>query len=249
MDLIAQLKAERDSKYNGGLYHQTQILFAYNSNRIEGSRLTQEQTRFILETKSFFPEGDAPIKVDDVVETANHFRLFDYMLDHAEEPLTEAMVKEYHRILKLGTSGAALSWFRVGEYKSVGNAVGDIRTATPKQVPIRMRTLFSRWSKKGLHTLEEIADFHYRFESIHPFQDGNGRVGRMILFKECLANGLTPFVILDADKMFYYRGLREYEHMPGYLIGTFQASQDFYEELCEKLLPSQEVEQENDLEL
>lgn len=249
MDLIEQLKAERDHQYKGGLYHRTQILFAYNSNHIEGSRLTEEQTRFIFEIKSFFPEGDAPIKVDDVVETTNHFRLFDYMLDHAEEPLTEEMVKEYHRILKTGTTDAALTWFRVGEYKSVGNAVGDIRTATPKQVPIRMRALLSRWSQKNLHTLEDIADFHYRFESIHPFQDGNGRVGRMILFKECLANGLTPFVILDADKMFYYRGLREYEHTPGYLIGTFQVSQDFYQEMCDQLLPNQETEQEEDMEL
>ena len=187
--------------------------------------------------------------MDDVVETTNHFRLFDYMLDHAEEPLTEAMVKEYHRILKTGTTDAALTWFNVGEYKNVANTVGDIRTATPKQVPIRMKALLSRWNQKSSHTLEELADFHYHFETIHPFQDGNGRVGRMILFKECLAHGLTPFVILDADKMFYYRGLHEYENMPGYLIGTFQVSQDFYQELCEELLPSHEAEPEEDMEL
>lgn len=229
MDLLAELRAERDSKYKGGLYHRTQILFAYNSNHIEGSRLTEEQTRFIFETKSFFPQGEAPIMVDDVVETNNHFRLFDYMLDHADEPLTEAMVKEFHRILKTGTTDAALTWFRVGEYKAVANSVGEVRTATPKQVPVRMGALLSQWDKKATHTLEELAGFYYRFEIIHPFQDGNGRVGRMILFKECLANGLTPFVILDADKMFYYRGLREYEHTPGYLVGTFQISQDYYQ--------------------
>lgn len=249
MNLLTELKAERDSKYKGGLYHRTQILFAYNSNHIEGSRLTEEQTRFIFETKSFFPDGDNPIRVDDVVETTNHFRLFDYMLDHAEEPLTEAMVKEYHRILKTGTTDAALTWFNVGEYKSVANTVGDIRTATPKQVPIRMKALLSRWNQKPSHTLEELADFHYHFETIHPFQDGNSRVGRMILFKECLAHGLTPFVILDADKMFYYRGLHEYENMPGYLIGTFQVSQDFYQELCEELLPGHEAEPEEGLQL
>ena len=249
MNLLGELLAERSGKYKGGLYHRTQIQFAYNSNRIEGSWLTEEQVRFILETKSFFPNGDKPIRVDDVVETMNHFQLFDYMLDHADEPLTETMVKEYHRILKTGTTDAALTWFKVGEYKSVANMVGEIRTATPKQVPVRMKALLTRWSQKTSHTLEELADFHYHFETIQPFQDGNGRVGRMILFKECLANGLTPFVILDADKMFYYRGLHEYENMPGYLVGTFQVSQDFYQELCEELLPSVEPVKEDNFEL
>lgn len=249
MDFLKELLAERNSKYKGGLYHRTQILFAYNSNHIEGTRLTEEQTRYIFETKSFFPDGEGPIKVDDVVETINHFRLFDYMPDHALEPLTEAMIKEFHRILKTGTTDETLAWFHVGEYKGVANMVGDIRTATPKQVPIRMKALLSQWERKPAHTVEDLADFHFRFETIHPFQDGNGRVGRMILFKECLANRLTPFVILNADKAFYYRGLHEYEHTPGYLVGTFQVSQDFYQELCEELLPSVEPEQEDDFEL
>ena len=192
MDFLEELLAERENKYKGGLYHRTQILFAYNSNHIEGSRLTEDQTRFIFETKSFFPDGGNPIRVDDVVETTNHFRLFDYMLDHALEPLSEAIIKEFHRILKTGTTDEALAWFNVGEYKAVANMVGDIRTATPKQVPIRMKALLSQWESKRTHIIEDLADFHYRFETIHPFQDGNGRVGRMILFKECLGKWVDP---------------------------------------------------------
>lgn len=240
MNVLELLTAERERQYKGGLYHLTQILFAYNSNRIEGSRLTEEQTRFIYETKSFFPDADAPIFADDVVEAVNHFRLVDYMLDHALEPLTEDMIKEFHRILKSSTTDSALTWFRVGDYKVVENAVGDIKTATPKQVPIRMGALLKRYEAKQMHLLEDIADFHFRFETIHPFQDGNGRVGRIIMFKECLKNGIMPFIILDQDKAFYYRGLREYERQPGYLIGTCQMSQDIYSELYEKFSAVQE---------
>lgn len=231
------LQAERAAHYKGGIYHLTQVLFAYNSNHIEGSHLTEEQTRFIYETKTFFPDGTDPIHADDVVETINHFRLFDFMLDHAAEPLSEDMIKEFHRILKTSTTDSALSWFRVGEYKSVANAVGDITTATPKEVPMRMEKLLKWYHQKPSHSLEDLAEFHHRFETIHPFQDGNGRVGRMILFKEALKNDIVPFVILDRDKAFYYRGLREYSHQPGYLIGTFQMEQDLYGELLQKLSP------------
>ncbi len=237
MTLLELLRAEREAKYKGGLYHLTQIQFAYNSNHMEGTRLTEEQTRYIYETSSFFPEGEQPIRADDVVETLNHFRLFDRMLDHAEEPLTEELIKEYHRVLKTGITDSALPWFQVGDYKTVANAVGEIKTATPKQTPIRMKALLGRYHRKAAHTLEELAEFHYQFEAIHPFQDGNGRVGRMILFRECLKNDLIPFVILDRDKLFYYRGLREYPHQPGYLIGTFQMAQDIYREQIGKFMP------------
>lgn len=247
MTVLNLLKAERNRHYKGGLYHMTQVLFAYNSNHIEGSRLTEDQTRFIYETKSFFPEGEEPISADDVVETVNHFALFDYMLDYAEEPLTEGMMKEYHRILKTSTTDSALTWFRVGDYKGATNAVGDVTTATPKQVPVRMGALMKRYNAKPSHTLEDIADFHYRMETIHPFQDGNGRVGRMVMFKECLRNGIMPFLILDRDKPFYYRGLKEYERQPGYLIGTCQMEQDFYQEMYERFLPPQEREEEPEL--
>ncbi len=237
MTPLELLRAERNAHYKGGIYHLTQVLFAYNSNHIEGSRLTEEQTRFIYETKSFFPDGEDPINADDVVETVNHFRLFDFMLDCAEEPLSEDLIKEFHRILKSSTTDSALTWFRVGEYKSARNTVGDITTATPRQVPVRMAALLKRYHQKAVHTLEDLVDFHYQFETIHPFQDGNGRVGRMVLFKECLKEGVTPFVILDRDKQFYYRGLREYPNEKGYLIGTCQMSQDIYKEQLQRFMP------------
>ena len=242
MTVLELLRSERSRGYKGGLYHATQIIFAFNSNHIEGSRLTEEQTRLIYETKSFFPSSDSPVYADDVIETVNHFRLMDYMLEHAEDPLTEDMIKEFHRILKSGTIDALEPWFRVGEYKEVANSVGGINTATPKQTPIRMTALVNRYGKIQHHTLEDIVDFHFRFEQIHPFQDGNGRVGRIVMFKECLKNDVMPFVILDRDKVFYYRGLREYEHQPGYLLGTCQMSQDFYSELYHKLAPSYGIE-------
>lgn len=240
MTVLEQLRDEKERQYKGGLYHLTQILFSYNSNHIEGSRLTEEQTRYIFETKSFFPSGEEPIRADDVIETVNHFRLFDLMLESVEMPLTEGMIKEYHRILKSGTTDSGLSWFRVGDYKAVANVVGNKETATPEQVPGRMAALLREYHHKELHTLEDLADFHYRFERIHPFQDGNGRVGRMILFKECLKNGLTPFVVLEQDRQFYYRGLSEYEREPGYLLGTFGQEQDIYEAQIKRLSPVQE---------
>lgn len=242
MTILEQLKAEKEHGYKNGLYHLTQILFAYNSNHMEGSRLTEEQTRYIYETKSFFPNGEEPIRADDVTETVNHFRLFDFMLENAGKPLTEGLIKEYHRILKSGTTDSALSWFRVGDYKTVANVVGNRETTSPEKVSEAMAALLSQYGRKKTHTLEDLADFHYRFERIHPFQDGNGRVGRMILFQECLKNGITPFVILERDRPFYYRGLSEYENEPGYLIGTFQQEQDIYEAQIQKLSPAQEID-------
>lgn len=239
MNVREQLLAERKAKYKGGIYHTTQIMFAYHSNHIEGTRLTEEQTRFIYETHSFFAESDQPIHTDDVIETQNHFRLFDYMLDHAEGDLTEQLIKDFHRILKTGTGDASLPWFNVGEYKSVANRVGDAEVAKPSEVAERMNTLLQSYNKKSA-TLEDLADFHYEFETIHPFQDGNGRVGRMILFREALRHEIMPFVILDRDKMFYYRGLQNYPFQTGYLIDTFQMEQDLYKELLEKLtMPTQ----------
>lgn len=240
MTPLELLRAERNAKYSGGLYQLTQIIFAYNSNHIEGSKLTEDQTRYIYETKSFFPKGSNPIQVDDVVETVNHFRLFDYMLDHAEEPLTESMIKEFHRILKTSTTDSTLSWFRVGEYKAVGNVAGTMITADPDQVPAKMTTLLRRYHQKTVYSLEDLVDFHYQFERIHPFQDGNGRVGRMILFKECLKHGIEPFVILDRDKGFYYRGLQEYPNEKGFLIGTCQNAQDIYADQIKRFTPPRE---------
>lgn len=246
MTPLELLRAERKAKYSGGLYHLTQIMFAYNNNHIEGSKLTEEQTRYIYEMKSFFPKGSNPIQVDDVVETVNHFRLFDYMLDHAEEPLTESMIKEFHRILKTSTTDSALSWFRVGDYKAIGNVAGTMITADPDQVPSKMVSLLRRYHQKTVHSLEDLVDFHYQFERIHPFQDGNGRVGRMILFKECLKYGIKPFMILDRDKEFYYRGLQEYSNEKGYLIGTCQMAQDIYADQIKRFIPTEEQNQFSD---
>lgn len=240
MTVLELLRDERSRGYKGGLYHQTQVMFAYNSNHIEGTHLTAEQTRYIFETHSFFPEGDQPIAANDVVETLNHFTLFDYMLDHAEEPLTEEMIKEFHRILKTGTVDASQTWFKVGDYKTVQNGVGITRVATPKETPKRMAALMESYHQRNVHTVEELVDFHYQFESIHPFQDGNGRVGRMILFKECLKNGIMPFVILDENKAFYYRGLQNYPQEKGYLIDTCLSHQDRYRALYEHFCPQQE---------
>lgn len=233
MNVREQLLAERKAKYKGGIYHATQIMFAYNSNHIEGTRLTEKQTRYIYETHSFFAEDGQPIHTDDVIETQNHFRLFDYMLDHVEGDLTEELIKEFHRILKTGTEDASLSWFNVGEYKSVENGVGEVEVAKPNEVAPRMKKLLSDYNKKSA-TIEDLADLHYQFEAIHPFQDGNGRVGRMILFREALRHEMMPFVILDRDKVFYYNGLEKYPYQTGYLIGTFQMEQDLYKELLEK---------------
>jgi Fic family protein len=216
------LVEQRAMKLKGGLYHLTQISMAYNSNRIEGSQLSPEQTRYIYETRSVTGEA----RVDDVVQAVNHFRLFDRMLAAVHERLTAGRIREYHAILKTGTSDADKDWFAVGDWKRVPNVVGGNATTAPALVGAEVDGLLT--SYPGAMTFADICDFHYRFESIHPFQDGNGRVGRIILFQQCLANGIAPFIVLDDEKLRYYRGLREYETRPGFLRDTFRHFQDRY---------------------
>lgn len=236
MVLLEQLKHEMKIGYKNGIYHLTQVKMAYNSNRIEGSKLTEEQTVLMYETKSIlFNDGDS-VLVNDIVETQNHFILFNYMLETAEDKLSEALVKEYHRILKSSTVDSQNSWFRVGEYKKVANTVGLVDTAKPDEVPGRMRNLIDWYNSLKNVTIHDIIKFHYEFELIHPFQDGNGRVGRIIMFKECLKNGIMPFIIEDTNKAYYYRGLREYTKEPGYLIDTCLYEQDIYNEYYNKFI-------------
>lgn len=225
--LLEILQYEKDAKYSGGIYHKTQIEMTYNSNHIEGSRLTHDQTRYIFETNTIGVTGEA-VNVDDVIETANHFRCIDFIIEHAKSALTEKMIKELHLMLKTGTSDARQDWFAVGAYKKMPNEVGGMATALPEDVAAEMQTLLAAYSAKKAKTLEDILDFHVRFERIHPFQDGNGRVGRLIMFKECLKYGIVPFIIEDNLKMFYYRGLKEWDREKGYLIDTCLTAQDRY---------------------
>ena len=234
MNLLSQLLEEKMMGLKGGLYHQTQIRLAFNSNRIEGSRLSEEQTRYIYETNTLHLEnGNSTANVNDIIETVNHFLCFDYMLDVAREPLSEIQIKEFHRLLKNGTSDARKTWFRVGEYKSKPNVVGGIETSLPKDVHTDMRNLLNQYHQKESVTLQDIVDFHYHFEAIHPFQDGNGRVGRLIIFKECLANNILPFIIEDENKFFYYRGLKEYPRVKEFLTDTCLSAQDDYLKMVE----------------
>ena len=242
--LLKTLREQKASRLKGSIYHRTQIDLTYNSNHIEGSRLTHDQTRYIFETNTIGITDDA-INVDDIVETVNHFRCIDYIIDHAEEPLTEDFIKHLHLLLKSGTSGSRKNWFVVGDYKRLPNEVGGQDTCPPKEVHRQMKALLSEYrsvtkeslgsSKNRLRqrTFADILDFHVRFERIHPFQDGNGRVGRLLMFKECLANGHIPFIITDELKMFYYRGLHEWGHIDGYLTDTCLTAQDQYKLLLE----------------
>lgn len=275
--LLAMLREQKASRLKGGIYHRTQIDLTYNSNHIEGSRLTHDQTRFIFETNTI-GISDGIVNVDDIVETVNHFRCFDYIIDHAEEPLSESLIKQLHLLLKTGTSDSQKEWFAVGDYKRLPNGwsseshractngrvvtdedevneVGGIETCPPQEVHREMKNLISdynhckknvikrepckpvcRWPSVNIlskKVLEHILDFHVRFEQIHPFQDGNGRVGRLIMFKECLANGIIPFIITDELKMFYYRGLHEWGHINGYLMDTCLTAQDQYKSLLD----------------
>ncbi len=240
MALYNQLIEEKKTAYKGGIYRLSQIIFAYNSNRIEGSRLTEEQTRLVFETNTIISNANESLSVDDITETTNHFSLFDYMLETCKQSLTEELIKKYHEILKKGTSQSRLSWFKVGEYKSLNNTIGDLAvTSAPENVPNDMKALLSKYNNLKSISFEEIVRFHYNFEKIHPFQDGNGRVGRMIMFRECLKNNIMPFIIEDKNKAFYYRGLSEYPKEPGYLIDTCLHSQDSYAALCEEYLPRQ----------
>ncbi|MBR7026697.1 MAG: Fic family protein [Bacteroidales bacterium] len=230
--LLKRLREEKEGKISGGIYHRTQIDLTYNSNHIEGSRLTHEQTRFIFETNTIGIR-DESINVDDIIETTNHFRCIDLIIDRAEEKLSEPFIKEIHRILKTGTSDSSKSWFNVGDYKKLPNEVGGNPTCPPEEVHARMKALLSSYNAKAPRSLEDIIDLHQKFEAIHPFQDGNGRVGRLVMFKECLANGIVPFIITEDLKLFYYRGLREWGHVNGYLTDTCLAAQDNYKALLD----------------
>lgn len=225
--LLEILQHEKAARYSGGIYHKTQIEMTYNSNHIEGSRLTHDQTRYIFETNTIGVTGEA-VNVDDVIETANHFRCIDFIIEHAKSALSEKMIKKLHLMLKTGTSDARQDWFAVGAYKKMPNEVGGMATSLPENVAAEMQALLAAYSAKKAKTLEDILDFHVRFERIHPFQDGNGRVGRLIMFKECLKYGIVPFIIEDNLKMFYYRGLKEWGREKGYLTDTCLTAQDRY---------------------
>lgn len=225
--LLQILQSERARKYAGGIYHKTQIELTYNSNHMEGSRLTHEQTRYIYETNTIGMDTGA-VAIDDILETVHHFRCIDLVIDRAGAQLTESLIKELHRILKDGTSDARQDWFAVGDYKRLPNEVGGIATALPEDVHDRMQALLVQYNRKDSKTLEDLLDFHVQFERIHPFQDGNGRVGRLLLFKECLRYRIVPFIIEDDLKMFYYRGLREWDTERGYLMDTCLTAQDRY---------------------
>lgn len=230
--LLTALREQKASRLKGGIYHRTQIDLTYNSNHIEGSRLTHDQTRYIFETNTI-GITDETVNVDDIVETVNHFRCIDYIIDHAEEPISESLVKQLHLLLKTGTSDSRKDWFAVGEYKQLPNEVGGQATCPPKEVHRQIKTLLSEYNRNKRKTLEDILDFHVRFEQIHPFQDGNGRVGRLLMFKECLANGIVPFIITNDLKLFYYRGLREWGHINGFLTDTCLTAQDQYKSLLD----------------
>lgn len=223
--LLERLKAEKASDLSGGIYHKVQIELTYNSNHIEGSKLTHDQTRYIFETNTIGVENDA-LNVDDIIETANHFKCIDMVIDNATYRLTEKFIKELHFTLKSGTSDSRKDWFNVGEYKKLPNEVGGKETAKPEDTANKIKTILKDYNQKDKHTLGEIIDFHYRFETIHPFQDGNGRVGRLIMFMECLKNNIVPFIIDEELKMFYYRGLSEWNNEKGYLTDTCLAAQD-----------------------
>lgn len=230
--LLSALINEKEARMKGGIYHRTQIDLTYNSNHIEGSKLSKEQTRYIFETNTIGMTTDA-INVDDIIETSNHFRCFDYIIDHVWEPLSESMIKQLHKILKTSTSDSARDWFNVGDYKRLPNEVGGIETTAPRQVKKAIDTLLSIYESKDNVTFEDILDFHFQFEHIHPFQDGNGRVGRLIMFKECLRHNIVPFIIMDELKLFYYRGLSEWKTTPSYLTDTCLTAQDYYKKLLD----------------
>ncbi|WP_121965293.1 Fic family protein [Myroides sp. N17-2] len=230
--LLNHLKEQKDMKLKGGIYHRTQIDLTYNSNRIEGSKLTQDQTRYIFETNTIGATKDS-VNVDDIIETTNHFSCINLIIDKAKVKLTESLIKELHYMLKSGTSDARKEWFNVGDYKKLPNEVGGNKTCQPKEVSSKMKELLTSYNNIDNKSIEDIIDFHYHFEIIHPFQDGNGRVGRLIMFKECLANNIVPFIIEDDIKMFYYRGLQEWSTIKEYLLDTCLSAQDQYKAILD----------------
>lgn len=231
--LLAALTEQKEAKVKGGIYHRVQIDLTYNSNHIEGSRLTHDQTRYIFETNTI-GITDSAVNVDDIIETTNHFRAIDYIIDNNDSKLTEQYIKHLHFLLKSGTSDERKEWFKVGEYKMLPNEIGGIDTVEPENVHKELSALLKEYNKKKAPTIEDIIDFHQRFEAIHPFQDGNGRVGRLIMFRECLRNNIVPFIITDDLKMYYYRGLHEWPGIKGYLLDTCLTAQDNFKLLLDK---------------
>ena len=234
-----ELIAQKESKFKGNIYHYSQVAFSYNSNKIEGSKLTSEQTEAIFDTASFISKNDDLIKLDDLIESKNHFKLFDYMLDNVNTSLSKEMILEMNKILKRNTTDEDDPRYNIGGFKVVPNIIGTvniIHTTSPENVETEIEELLKEYNKKIDITLEDIIDFHYTFERIHPFGDGNGRVGRMIMFKECLKNNIMPFIILDEDRKYYMRGLKEYNEDKMFLIDTIKHAQDLYEEICKQLL-------------
>lgn len=231
-NILQELREEKESKISGMLYHTLQVAMTYNSNHIEGSKLTEDQTRMIFETRTVFSDDD--ILVDDIIETSNHFRAIDYIIDVAEEELTEDIIKHIHYLLKVNTKDSFLPWFNVGEYKLRENEVGGEETVKPAKVSSEMNKLLNKYNSKNNITFNDIVDFHNSFEHIHPFQDGNGRVGRLIALKECLRFNIVPFIILDSKKSYYYRGLKNYKTEKGYLVDTCLDGQDEFKKILDK---------------
>ena len=234
-----ELIKPKNDRFEGNIYYYSQVNFSYNSNKIEGSRLTSDQTEAIFDTSSFIPKSNDLIELDDLIEVKNHFKLFDYMLDNVDKKLTKEIIIEMNKILKRNTSDEDNPRYNVGGFKVVPNIIGVVNiidTTAPEEVEEAIETLLNEYNSKSNVTLENIIDFHYKFEKIHPFGDGNGRVGRIIMFKECLKNNIMPFIVLDEDKTYYMRGLKEYEHDKMFLIDTIKHEQDLYESVCEKLL-------------
>lgn len=225
--LLDILKEQKASKYSGGIYHRTQIDLTYHSNHIEGSRLSYDQTRYIFETNTIVVEKEV-LNVDDIIETVNHFRCIDIIIDCAKAVPTEKFIKKLHLVLKNGTSDSRKDWFAVGDYKKLPNEVGGMDTTIPEEVADKMKNLLREYNAKDEKTFADILDFHVKFERIHPFQDGNGRIGRLIMFKECLKYNIVPFIVDDNLKMFYYRGLKEWDNEKGYLMDTCLSAQDKY---------------------
>lgn len=233
--LLDVLRREKESKMPGGIYHRLQIDMTYNSNHIEGSTLTHEQTKYIFELENLTISDEMlNVNLNDIIETSNHFRCIDLVIDSANYKLNESFIKQLHALLKNGTNDSRKPWFKIGDYKLLDNEVGGTETTSAKEVPAAMKSLLNEYNKKKEVTLEDIIDFHVKFERIHPFQDGNGRVGRLIILKECLKNNIVPPLIKDEYKHFYYRGLREYSKEKGFLIDTFLSSQDEMKECLDK---------------
>ena len=230
--LLSRLREEKEAKLNGGIYHRTQIDLTYNSNHIEGSRLSKVQTRFIFETNTLGITTES-MSVDDIMETVNHFRCIDYVIDHAMDKITETHIKQLHAILKMNTSDSHKDWFAVGDYKRLPNEVGGGETVQPKEVHTRMKALISEYNAFNNVEFDDILNFHVLFERIHPFQDGNGRVGRLLLFWQCLQSAHVPFVITEELRLFYYRGIQNWGNINGYLRDTCLAAQDNYKLLLD----------------